>query len=321
MKAKHAMAVAAVVLSAIFPEKSTLAAPGDLYVSDILANTIVAFSPDGTQRSDFATGLSRPLGLAFDSFGNLYEADRDSGTIYKFSPDGTTKTAFGGVGIVSGPVGLACDRADNVYVASSGSNRVYKFNSDGTQFTPFGPYTFNIPYGLDFNSTEQLVVADEGFAAGGYYVYEYNADATLANYYGGGSLYQPCAVAVDNADNILVANFHATGGFIERIAPDGTMTTLITGLRGPNGIAIDASNHIYVTEYYAGEIQVYNADGTFDRTFASGLSGPTMLAFAPAVPEPSAWALAVCGMAGLLAFGRFRRAPKLPGRFSPTNRP
>lgn len=42
------------------------AAPGDLFVGDLGSGTIYKSAPDGTQRT-FATGLTNPLGLAFDS--------------------------------------------------------------------------------------------------------------------------------------------------------------------------------------------------------------------------------------------------------------
>ena len=42
------------------------AAPGDLFVGDLGSGTIYKSAPDGAQRT-FATGLTNPLGLAFDS--------------------------------------------------------------------------------------------------------------------------------------------------------------------------------------------------------------------------------------------------------------
>ena len=38
--------------------------------------------------STFASGLSAPVGLAFDSAGNLFVADCVSGIIYEFTPNG-----------------------------------------------------------------------------------------------------------------------------------------------------------------------------------------------------------------------------------------
>lgn len=60
---------------------------GNLFVSDYHSNSILKFTPTGTQ-STFAGGLNIPFGLAFDSSGNLFEADCGSNNIYKFAPDG-----------------------------------------------------------------------------------------------------------------------------------------------------------------------------------------------------------------------------------------
>ncbi len=282
------------------------AAPGDLFVSDILSGSIVRFSLDGSQREDFATGLNNPLGLAFDSSGRLYSASVADNTVYQFSLDGSTRTPFGGAGAVSNPIGLAFDSGGNLFVSSAGSHNLLTIDPGGGAPVAFGLTSFSTPYGVALKSNGQIVVADEGFVAGGYYVYLLNPDAILETYYGGSMFYQPCALAVDAEDNILVANFDATGGFIEKIATNGTTSTLITGLRGPNGIAISGTGDIYISEYYAGEIQVYRPDGTWDRTFATGLTGPTMLAFQP-VPEPSTAALLGSAPAVLAAITFVRR--------------
>ena len=87
---KIGFAFFAVASAIIFPGQS-LAAPGDLYASDLANNSIVVYKPDGTS-STFASGLNSPQGLVFDQLGNLFVADGGSGSIFKYSPDGLTKT-------------------------------------------------------------------------------------------------------------------------------------------------------------------------------------------------------------------------------------
>src|SRR5207248_11715266 len=72
--------------------------------------SVLKFTPAGT-KSTFASGLSSPDGLAFDSSGNLFEADFSSTTIFKFTPAGTKTTFASGVG---NPVGLAFEPATGI---------------------------------------------------------------------------------------------------------------------------------------------------------------------------------------------------------------
>ena|SRR5450432_4195611 len=53
---------------------SARATAGDLFVTDSVTNSIVAYSTDGTMRT-FASGLDDPQGLTFDAIGYLYVAD------------------------------------------------------------------------------------------------------------------------------------------------------------------------------------------------------------------------------------------------------
>ena len=65
-------------------------------MADQFSGNIYEFTPGGT-RSTFASGLSYPVGLAFNSAGNLFEADYDSGNIYEFTPGDTRSTFASGL--------------------------------------------------------------------------------------------------------------------------------------------------------------------------------------------------------------------------------
>jgi len=59
---------------------------GDLFVSDLAGGRIVRITADGAQ-TNFATGLTNPLSLAFDAFGQLLVTALD-GVVYRVTPEG-----------------------------------------------------------------------------------------------------------------------------------------------------------------------------------------------------------------------------------------
>jgi hypothetical protein len=75
---------------------------GNLFVSRPTKNSnasdgvILKFTPDG-RSSIFASNVSHPKGLAFDSLGNLYLAYPDHHSILKFTPDGMRTTFASGI--------------------------------------------------------------------------------------------------------------------------------------------------------------------------------------------------------------------------------
>src|ERR1035438_8594198 len=96
----------------------------NLFVANLGAHqsgtTITEITPGGAQ-STFASGLSSPEKLAFDSAGDLFEADTGSGNIYKFTSGGVQSTFATGLSI---PVGLAFDGAGNLFVTDWGRSSI-----------------------------------------------------------------------------------------------------------------------------------------------------------------------------------------------------
>jgi hypothetical protein len=125
----------------------------NLFVSNIGsglpgAGSIIVFKGGG--RSTFATGLSLPIGLAFDDGGNLFEADQQSGNLYRFTPGGVRSTFATGL---YEPQGLAFDDADNLFVTDAGSGAIYEYAPGGTRSTFATGITINGP-GITFQVPE-----------------------------------------------------------------------------------------------------------------------------------------------------------------------
>src|SRR6266566_3225680 len=93
------------------------------------------FTPNGV-RSVFASGLTSPFAMAFDSGGNLFVADGGdpwdyppvAGGVYKFTPTGLRTTIVSDMG-----GGLAIDSADNLFVGLAGS--ILKITPSGVRTT------------------------------------------------------------------------------------------------------------------------------------------------------------------------------------------
>src|SRR6266496_3493087 len=69
------------------------------------------FTPNGLGTT-FASGLTSPFALAFDTGGNLFVADAGSGAVYKITPAGVRSTFALGLSVT---VGLAFDSAGNLF--------------------------------------------------------------------------------------------------------------------------------------------------------------------------------------------------------------
>jgi drug/metabolite transporter (DMT)-like permease len=77
-------------------------------------------------------------------------------------------------------------------------------------------------------------------------------------------------------------------------------------LNVPSGLAFDSLGNLFVANQGNGTIEDITPGGV-GSVFASGLHGPTYLAF---IPEPSAWALAGVGLVMLLSMRVWREIRK-----------
>ncbi|MEI6236902.1 MAG: hypothetical protein WCT04_27910, partial [Planctomycetota bacterium] len=85
--------------------------------------TVSKVTPGGSVSTFVSTGLSNPIGLAFDSVGNLYASNFSANTVSKITPGGSVSTFASGF---NSPVGLAFDAVGNFYVANNNSTNVTK---------------------------------------------------------------------------------------------------------------------------------------------------------------------------------------------------
>lgn len=169
-----------------------------------------------------------------------------AGTGYGGSTDGATSSAE-----FQNPSAIAVDAQGNLYVADTWNHRIRKITPNGLVSTLAGTGTL------------------------GYL----NGSALMAEFYG------PSGIAVDPRGTLYIAD---TGNNrIRKLTPDGQVSTLAgTGDEGyldgagntaqfnlPSGIALDASDNLYVADAGNHRIRKVAPDGTVSTVAGSGAEG------------------------------------------------
>jgi tripartite motif-containing protein 71 len=176
------------------PEKLAFDAQGNLYVTEVGANSIngstggnnsiQTSSPTGVPLARWGTLGSRPgqfntpVGIAIDQQGDIYVADVANHRIQKLSSTGQPliqwHTVGTGIGENNTEIGydLALDASGNVYLSElhpfgPGNDRIEKFSPTGGRLAQWGGSgsgngQFNQPFGLTLDSKGNVFVVDTG---------------------------------------------------------------------------------------------------------------------------------------------------------------
>jgi sugar lactone lactonase YvrE len=214
---------------------------GNIYVTDLGVSSVLVYpalggstgllneSPTATI-SGSKTGLSFPYGIAVDSSANIYVADFVAASVFVYPPlasstgllnEAPTATISGSTSALIGPHGVALDSKGNIYVADSSAAKVFVYPSLGSStgllneaptITIGGSNTgLNSPNGIGLDSTGDIYVV--------------------------------------NVSSVFVYPALGSSTGLLNEAPTTTIsTTMTTGLSFPQGIALDSSGNIYVTE-------------------------------------------------------------------------
>jgi sugar lactone lactonase YvrE len=216
--------------------------------------------------------FSSPEDIALDGDGNLYVTDGSANNVRRIAPD-TTVTTLAGLAFTRGwvdgtgsdarffqPKGIVLAPSGVLYIAEAGNHSIRSVTTAGAVSTVLG-----IP--AETGTTDGL--------------------ASLARFRG------PAGMAVDSSGNIFAAD--RGNCTIRKITPAGVVSTFAgtagvcgwndgTGtaaqFSGPTGIVIDASDNLWVADYFNNTIRRVTPAGVV--TTAAGVAGHPGSADGPA---------------------------------------
>lgn len=213
---------------------------GNVYFSDILANTIHKWSTTG-QLSVFRTNSGGANGLAIDASGNLIACEGTNGRVVSISPEGVVTV------LAAQYAGKRFNEPNDLWIDPSGGIYFTDPVFFGTQAQD-GQHVYYISPG---HGTVTRVISD---------------------------MVRPNGL-VGSADGktLYVSDYGAGATYKYTINPDGGLTgkTLFVAV-GSDGMEIDGDGNVYLT---SDDVLVYNSAGTKIQT-VNVLGRPTNLCFA-----------------------------------------
>jgi sugar lactone lactonase YvrE len=245
-----------------------------------------------------STGISAPNGLAYAN-SLIYVAEGDGASVSQVQvlnagTNAVSSTWIGyGSTLFQWPAGVAVNSAGTTaYVLdinnSSGNGTVYALAPAATPtpitaWTSYNGTTISDPNGIALDSNGNVYVADSNNGM----LEEFGpAGSTMASWSGNGSV-APVAVALDSSNNVYIADGNNAEIWVLSPGPSFTVSTswylpINSSYQNGNwsfyGLAVDASNNVYVADYYNSRVQVYTNAGTLIGEFNGNQTGATPLA-------------------------------------------
>lgn len=231
--------------------------PADGVLGQVLFTTAVSAAG--------ATGMNGPGGVATNSTGTLWVTDKDNNRVLRFDnaalkangaaadsvlgqPDFATVTSSTMVNKMATPFDVAISSADVLWVSDQANNRVLRF--DGAASLGIGAPANGVLGQTDFvTNTGGTTAAKFQFSlgldldsSGALYVADFNNNRVL--------IFKNAASKTDgaNADGVIGQSDFVTS------APADTAT----GLRGPQGVVLDASGRLYVSQSGSNRVTRYS---------------------------------------------------------------
>ncbi len=206
----------------------------------------------------------RTGGLALAPNGDLVAGDFAS-TVHRVSPEGARETLLVDV---EGASGNVFDREGNLYQAHFSGNTLTVTTPGGETRTLIGEGLAG-PVGVVFDSAGALYAAN----CDGQFISKWTPGGENERFSSGPLYYCPNALAVDDEDNLYVANFH--DGVIVKVTPDGEATFLANIPGGGASYIVYLDGVLYVNGNKSLRVYRLTLDGELSVIAGTGERGGT----------------------------------------------
>jgi sugar lactone lactonase YvrE len=218
----------------------------------IFAAIIVAISLSvplsAQERRPFISGLYNPVGMLYDSQGFLYIAEWGMSRVCRYDTQGRRTVITENVGR---PSGLAMDEKGSLYIASYTLGIVYVLEG-GNNLRVFAS-GFNIPAGILW--TDNMLIVANREAGELVKVFPDGRKEVMTEGHK-----QPVGIVKMKDGSFLVS---CLSGGIDRIEPNGTITTMSSQLKSPApGMIADGEDAVLVADYGGTAVWRIRTDGT-----------------------------------------------------------
>ncbi|WP_159779712.1 putative Ig domain-containing protein [Flavobacterium sp. 9AF] len=235
------------------------------------------------------------------------------------------------------PTTCIFDSNNNLLVVDRGNHKIKKINSNGDVSTfagtgtlgsldgPLNVATFNFPTSVVEDSNGNFFICDQS----NHKIRKIDSNGLISTFAGTGvggfqdgvgntaKFYYPDQIAIDNADNIYVADYY--NNRIRKITPAGIVSTIAGGAIGdadgvgvlakfkwPTGVCLDALGNIIVTDYGNHKIKKIETNGQVTTIAGSGLGDINGAALVAKFKNPTITALDNLGNIFVSDFGNHK---------------
>ncbi|HEU5402309.1 MAG TPA: SMP-30/gluconolactonase/LRE family protein, partial [Terriglobales bacterium] len=183
------------------------------------------------------------------------------------------------------PNGVAVDSKGIVYIADSKVRAIFMINMETGEYRMIkngNDARFQWLTGLAIDDADRLFAADSGMRRVLIFDPSHKLEGTISE-----GLVDPGGIAIDaenrflyvadaEQDQVLVYDADAPYKLLRRIGTGGKNHTLTTpgDFSKPTYLAVDGDGNLYVSDTWNNRIEVFDADGTFIRTFGRAGDGP-----------------------------------------------